>query len=264
MSKIRFLLAVAVGAALIAGTPAFAQSKPVKVIRPDLIQAALDGDAIAQLSVGLAFYSDGETQDYEKAAKFLTLSAEQGNAMAQHRLGLMDFHGQGVAEDLAKAWKLWTQSAELGNPDSQRKLAFTYSKTGKHDQAFHWYLKLAEQPSDHLAEAQFQVGLAYFKGEGVEQDYAHAFKWLRKAADSSEAAAYFYLGYSYQDGLGVAQNYQEPFVGIEGVPSRATRPPNSSWASSIGRVKASRRIFPKRPSGIAKPPIRETLTGSES
>ena len=136
MSKIRFLLAVAVGAALIAGTPAFAQSKPVKVIRPDLIQAALDGDAIAQLSVGLAFYSDGETQDYEKAAKFLTLSAEQGNAMAQHRLGLMYFHGQGVAEDLAKAWKLRHRVPNLVTPIPNESLPSPTARRGSMTKRF--------------------------------------------------------------------------------------------------------------------------------
>ena len=39
---------------------------------------------------------------------------------------------------------------------------------------------LAEQG---VAEAQFNLGLMYYDGEGVPQDYAEAVKWYRKAAE---------------------------------------------------------------------------------
>ena len=43
--------------------------------------------------------------------------------------------------------------------------------------------ELLKKAQDGDAEAQFYLGVAYSNGEGVEQDYAVAVKWLRLAAE---------------------------------------------------------------------------------
>lgn len=68
---------------------------------------------------------------------------------------------------------------------------------------------LAEQG---LADAQFNLGLKYDKGEGVPQDYAEAAKWFYKAAEQGYAKAQFNLGLMYYKGLGVPQDYSEAYV----------------------------------------------------
>ena len=57
------------------------------------------------------------------------------------------------------------------------------------------------------AEAQFNLGNMYYKGQGVLQDYKQAVKWYRLAADQGNAAAQFNLGVSYYKGQGVPKNY---------------------------------------------------------
>lgn len=54
-------LALAFAAVLIVnGSPAaFAQSNSAKESLPEVVRAALDGDAVAQFQVGLAWYADG-------------------------------------------------------------------------------------------------------------------------------------------------------------------------------------------------------------
>ena len=37
------------------------------------------------------------------------------------------------------------------------------------------------------ADAQFNLGVMYRKGQGMEQDYKEAFKWWKKAADQGHA-----------------------------------------------------------------------------
>ena len=44
------------------------------------------------------------------------------------------------------------------------------------------------------AEAQNNLGLRYYNGEGVTKDYAEAVKWYRKAAEQGHAEAQFNLG----------------------------------------------------------------------
>ena len=59
------------------------------------------------------------------------------------------------------------------------------------------------------ASAQNNLGDCYYYGNGVEQDYAEAVKWYRKAADQGEASAQFNLGKSYYNGDGVKKDYVE-------------------------------------------------------
>ncbi len=49
----------------------------------------------------------------------------------------------------------------------------------------------------------------YLRGEGVNQDYQKAVKWLQLAAEQGEIIAQNTLGFSYFHGMGVTQDYQE-------------------------------------------------------
>ncbi len=80
-------------------------------------------------------------------------------------------------------------------------------------------LTLAEDDTDELAElieaaqngdghAQFELGMMYYHGEGVEQDYTEAFKWYHKAAEQGYSGAQTNLGLMYSRGHGVPQSYE--------------------------------------------------------
>ena len=55
--------------------------------------------------------------------------------------------------------------------------------------------------------AQFNLGLTYHYGYGVQQDYDEAFKWYSLAADQGLASAQNNLGLMYYLSDGVAQDY---------------------------------------------------------
>lgn len=59
------------------------------------------------------------------------------------------------------------------------------------------------------SKAQYELGLSYFYGWGVKQNYTEAFKWFREAAEVGFAKAMFYLGTLYENGRGVKQSYTE-------------------------------------------------------
>ena len=54
------------------------------------------------------------------------------------------------------------------------------------DEAAKWFRKAAEQGH---AESQFDLGLLYTNGEGVDKDHKEAVKWLRKAAKQGHVNA---------------------------------------------------------------------------
>ena len=57
--------------------------------------------------------------------------------------------------------------------------------------------------------AQVQLGVIYYNGQGVPQDYAEAVRWYRKAADQGDAIAQTYLGVVNEQGRGVLRDYVE-------------------------------------------------------
>jgi TPR repeat protein len=59
------------------------------------------------------------------------------------------------------------------------------------------------------ANAQFNVGLLYASGKGVDQDSRQAAEWYRKAADQGVGAAQYNLGVMYANGDGVTRDVHE-------------------------------------------------------
>ena len=58
-----------------------------------------------------------------------------------------------------------------------------------------------------ITEAQYRLGMHYYFGKGVPQNYEEATKWFRLAADQGLDRAQFELGTAYEDGRGVPQSY---------------------------------------------------------
>lgn len=56
------------------------------------------------------------------------------------------------------------------------------------------------------ASAQTKLGLMYFMGQGVAQDYKQALEWFRKAAVQGDAFAQFILGLMYENGEGIEKD----------------------------------------------------------
>ncbi|KDN13523.1 hypothetical protein BGI40_07390 [Snodgrassella communis] len=73
-------------------------------------------------------YSDGlgVKQDYEQAAKYFHLAAEQGNVTAQFNLGVYYRYGYGIKQNYKKALSYYQLAAEQGNIIAQYNLGVIY------------------------------------------------------------------------------------------------------------------------------------------
>ena len=65
-------------------------------------------------------------------------------------------------------------------------------------------MRKAAEAGDDVA--QYSLGVMYYNGEGVLQDYTEAVKWYRKAAEQGYAAAQNNLGGMYSFGQGVPED----------------------------------------------------------
>lgn len=76
-------------------------------------------------------------------------------------------------------------------------------KAGDFVKAFKEFKPLAEQGN---VDAQFEVGFAYYYGQGVLKDYAKGLKWSQMAAKQGNRKAQSILGSIYADGKGVLKD----------------------------------------------------------
>lgn len=84
-------------------------------------RATMFGDAISELRLGLKYYKgEGVEQDFAAAAKWLRLSAQQGNHTAQAILGYQYYSGAGVPRDLVEA-HLWVTLALATLPEGRAR-----------------------------------------------------------------------------------------------------------------------------------------------
>lgn len=110
----------------------------------------------------------------------------------------------GQDEDLAALRK----KAEDGDATAQFNLGMKYAEGQGVDkdaaEAIRWYRRAAEQ---NHAESQFNLGWMHANGEGVEQDATEAVRWYRKAAEQDHAQGQLNLGWMYANGQGVEKDY---------------------------------------------------------
>ena len=96
----------------------------------------------------------GVGKDFEEAAAWFRRAAEQGHAISQYNLGVMNKNGFGVAQDVAEAAQWMRRAARQGN-----------------------------------AGAQYILGAMYSTGQGVDEDPVRAHMWLDLAARSGDERA---------------------------------------------------------------------------
>jgi localization factor PodJL len=154
-----------------------------------VVQLADANNAIAQTILGLRYLdgTGGTAVNLPQAVKYLTAAANQGQAVAQYRLGTLYERGQGVPADSAKAAHWYQASANQGNRKAMHNLAVAYASgsIGKKNmpEAARWFAKAAALG---LSDSQFNLAVLYERGDGVPQSLLDAFKWYSIAAASGD------------------------------------------------------------------------------
>ena len=135
----------------------------------------------------------------------LSATAEQSSQEIMNR-GIEAYN----SEDYILAFGCFYELAERGDPAAQFNLGLMYER-GKgveqsYEKALEYYLKAAEQGN---ASAQFSLGSLYQYGEGVEQSFDKAAEYYRLAADQGDADAWHNLGLLYLRGEGVEKSAEQ-------------------------------------------------------
>lgn len=178
-----------------------------------------------------------EDNDEQEAVKWYRLAAEQGIAEAQYTLGKLYEDGDVIPKNAQEAKKWYRLAAEQGDHFAAFKLEHwkeedtqeTVEKLRLDAERYvaNWYASLEKVDIENglddfavkkevavfvIVGQEFELGLDYFYGRGVKQDYGEAVKHFRSAALKKHYDALYHMGLCYQNGTGVEQNIKEAAV----------------------------------------------------
>ena len=102
------------------------------------------------------------------------------------------------------------RSANFLNVDAMISLSREYEKSdGK--QCYYW-ANLAVETCENNVNAQVTLGVCYYNGYGVKQDYKKAVQLYTKSIDQRNAMALYHLGLCYKEGNGVEQDNKKAII----------------------------------------------------
>lgn len=171
-------------------------------------QRAEEGDALAQNRLG-AWFEHGTygTPDLAQAANWYRRAAESGNAVAQNNLGVLYYRGAGVPHDVKEAVDWYEKAAAQGHGWAQANLSWAYQfgagRARDLELALDWLTRSAE---GGLADAQVRLGLLTMQRAASDEERAAAAAWIGRAAARGFPAGLYYQGRSFELGLGNPQD----------------------------------------------------------
>ncbi len=179
-------------------------------------RAAEMGVAEAQLLLGGCYhYGLGTTPNISMAAKYYRLSAGETNFVAMKSLGYLLMNGYGVEtnEDEAKYWLL-RAATEGGNRRAMYNLGVLYERkypdTNAMAEGLKW-MKRSAVMGDALATDE--LSHFYYNGWGVTDTNLDGYRyWRFKAALLGATDAQFFMGEAYRKGDGVPKDVRNSLM----------------------------------------------------
>lgn len=213
----------------------------------DYQNKAEQGDALAQLIVGLAYVNDETVPVDESKTKVLfeqscaqgllracfnlgyihaygsevhrdeTLATalfktacEGGNAKGCYEYGTALFYGNGTSENVAESTRAYKESCDMGLGDGCYQYGVSLRWARGVGQDFFKAAKAFQLACDqNISGGCSDLGVRYKNGEGVEQNFERAHELYEKACDLNDMMGCNNLGVLYAEGSGVPQDYEK-------------------------------------------------------
>lgn len=190
------------------------------LIFQNLKSRANRNDAIAQFDLGnLYFHGIKVENNNEEAAKWFEKSANAGIKEAQYNLGMLHYNNKLNKSDSNKAYYWINKAAQQELREALNILGQMFSNNTLPDTILENFddilaaelarVNFAQAAEAGLDVAQFNLGLLYYSGKGVSQNYLEAAKWFKEAANQGIKDAQYNLGVMYYNGLGVEKDEQK-------------------------------------------------------
>ncbi|WP_133126756.1 tetratricopeptide repeat protein [Legionella nagasakiensis] len=181
----------------------FGAKKNPGMARKYYIDAAKNGNSIAQFTLADYFLASRHPKNKSLGLIWLNKSVEQGNPEAQLKLGELYASGNQVSRDLDKAKEL----IELAAAQDYLPAFYTMGKMAYQQkdlmQAKEWYTKAADR---NYIPAQIALAKLYLEKDSPFHDVHTGFLWLLKAAQNHSTEAQLALAKLYEEGTVVTKD----------------------------------------------------------
>ena len=125
--------------------------------------------------------------------------ANKNNNYGHRIIALMYLNGYGVNQNISKGNEILFNIANLGDTWSIIYLADKAEKNNDYVNAVKWY-EMGDSLDD--LHSTYKLGIHYYKGLGVKQDFQLSFSFFKKSADKGHSDSQFYIGKFYHIGNG--------------------------------------------------------------
>lgn len=167
------------------------------------IAAAKSGDPIAQYTLAEHFLESRHRSNHKLGLIWLEKSVEQGNPLAELKLGELYARGIHVKKDLDKAISLMKLAANQNYWPAAFALGDLAKEQKAYPEAKEWYLKAA---THGFLPAQFALAELYLNSETPFHDTHEGYLWMLKAAQNNYEKAQLALSKFYSEGKVVPQD----------------------------------------------------------
>jgi len=164
---------------------------------------ALYYDIIGNNKKSAKKYREAEDRGYFENIETEVSLSERNNIRNSNYLNTYFFY---LSKSPKLAEEYHQRSLARNVPLAQYYQALLYHVNREESKALEFLRKSADQG---FAEAQFNLGIVYELGNGVDKNPTEAFRFYKLAADQGNSRAQFSLGNLYKDGNGVSKNMAE-------------------------------------------------------
>jgi hypothetical protein len=169
-----------------------------------LRKAADFGDGAAMAKIGNLYASGkGVAQDHTEAVNWYRKAAEKNAPEGQFAYADCLREGRGVAKNEEESKKLFALAAAQKHAPALVRVGQMHlsHEPAEKQQAYQCFQQAAEKGH---AEGQYELGVCYEKGIGVEKDLGNAVSWYRKSAQAGFADGQLAYGRCLLRGVGVS------------------------------------------------------------
>lgn len=164
----------------------FGTSKNSDTARHYYIDAAKNGNPIAQYALGMQFLDSRDARNKKLGLIWISKAADKQNPKAQLKLGEMYANGTLVAKDPAKSQELMQSAAAQNYAPAMLALGELAKQQKQFSDAKTWYTKAADTSN---ASAQLALGKLLLASDNPLRNPQEAATWLEKAAKNGSVEA---------------------------------------------------------------------------
>ena len=141
----------------------------------------------------------------------------------------------------------------MDNDISKTELALRHLKEGLAD-GKRASDAIEQAAAEGIAQAEYVLGILYYKGWEVPRDMAEAFKWFQRAAFQGVVGAQFAVGVMYRKGLGVKQDDEQSQTWLKRAATKGSHEAKKVLARPLKSKQIARRSTKHLEGGIYEVP----------